>query len=128
MSEDQTLTTKQRRAIEGLLLAGNVAGAAEHAGCTRDSIYRWMKQPAFAQVLCEAEATAVDAVSRRLIRLADTAADTLDAAMTDAATPPAVRVRAASAVLGHVLQIRELATVEARLTELEAAEPPEPAR
>jgi hypothetical protein len=121
MSEDQTLTTKQRKAIEGLLLTGNVAGAAEYAHCTRDSIYRWNKQPAFAQALREAEAAAVDAVSRRLIRLAETAADTLDAAMSGEATPPAVRVRSASVVLGALLRVRELATLEARLSQLEAA-------
>jgi hypothetical protein len=121
MSEDRTLSTKQRRAIEGLLLTGNVAGAAVHAGCTRDSIYRWSKQPAFSQALRDAEAAAVDAVSRRLIRLADTAADTLDAAMTGEATAPAVRVRSASVVLAALLRVRELATLESRLAQLEAA-------
>jgi hypothetical protein len=121
MSEDRTLTTKQRRAIEGLLLTGSVAGAAGHAGCTRDSIYRWAKQPVFAQELREAEAAAVEAVSRRLLRLADTAADALDAAMTGDASPPAVRVRGAAVVLGALLRIRELCTLESRLLQLEAA-------
>lgn len=121
MSEDQTLTSKQRKAIEGLLLTGNVAGAAEHARCTRDSIYRWTKQPAFTQALREAESAAMDAVSRRLLRLAETAADTLDEAMTGGATPPAVRVRGASVVLGALLRVCELATLESRLAELEAA-------
>ena len=68
---DQTLSPKQRKAVHGLVLTGSVAGAAEYAGCCRDSIHRWTRQPAFAHALHEAEADALDAVSRRLLRLAE---------------------------------------------------------
>ncbi len=53
------------------------------------------------------------------MRLGRTAAGTLAKAMGDAATPAAKKVRAADAVLGRLLQLRELATLEARVAELE---------
>lgn len=126
MRQNRTLSSKQRRAIEGLLTTGTVAGAAQHAGCSRDSVYRWLKDDLpFIDTLNRAEAEAVAAIARRLVAVGPTAVSTLDAAMSDEATTPAVRVRAASAVLGHVLRLRELAVVEARLLALEADEPEE---
>ena len=47
MSENQTLTTKQRKALEALLLTGEPTAAATAAGVHRDTIYRWLKQPVF---------------------------------------------------------------------------------
>ena len=69
----------------------------------------------------KAEAQALDDLSRMLVRLGRTAAGTLAKAMSDAGTPMATRVRAADATLGRLLQLRELATLEARVAELERA-------
>jgi len=41
--------------------------------------------------------------------------------MADATVPWATKVRSADAVLGRLLQLRELATLEARVAELERA-------
>ncbi len=116
------LTPKQRKAVEALLTTGEVtAASAQAAGVSKDSIYRWLKEPLFLAAVREAEAKALDDLSRLLVRLGRTAAATLAKAMGDAATPPATRVRAADAVLGRLLQLRELATLEARVAELERA-------
>ncbi len=115
------LTPKQRKAVEALLTTGEVTAAAQAAGVSKDSIYRWLKEPLFLAAVREAEAKALDDLSRLLVRLGRTAAATLAKAMGDAATPPATRVRAADAVLGRLLQLRELATLEARVAELERA-------
>ena len=64
-------------------------------------------------------AAALDELSRMLVRLGRTAAGTLETAMGDPTAPYPTRVRAADAVLGRLLQLRELATLEARVTELE---------
>jgi hypothetical protein len=129
MRQNRTLSAKQRRAIEGLVTVGTVAGAAAYAECSRDTLYRWLRDDlAFGEALHEAEMEAVSAIARRLAAVGPDAVATLEAAMTDDAATPAVRVRAASAVLGHVLQVRELAIVETRLQQLEAIEPAEPAR
>lgn len=116
---DSPLSGKQRKAVEALLTAGDVSAAAQTVGCSRETLHRWLKQPGFQTAVREAEAQALDELSRLLVRLGRTAATSLAKGMTDGSTPPATRVRAADAVLGRLLQLRELATLEARVTELE---------
>src|SRR6187551_630695 len=106
-----TLTQKQRKAVEALLTTGDVAAAAREVGVSRESLYRWMKQPAFQVAVREAEAAALDELSRMLVRLGRTATGTLAKAMTDPAAPWPTRVRAADAALARLLQLRELATL-----------------
>ncbi len=124
MSEDRTpaaLSPKQRRAVEALLATGEAAAAAREAGVARDTLYRWLKQPAFLAEVRKAEAAALDELSRLLVRLGRTAAATLAKAMSDPAAPYPTRVRAADAALSRLLQLRELAQLEARVQALEEA-------
>jgi len=124
MSENRTLsalTPKQRKAVEALLTTGDASAAAQAAGIARDTLYRWLRQPAFREAVRAAEAQALDDLSRMLVRLGRMAAGTLAKAMSDAATPVATKVRAADATLGRLLTVRELATLEARVAELERA-------
>jgi len=114
------LTPKQQRAVRALLTTPDVAAAAKDAGVSRETVYKWMQVSVFTTALHAAEADALAAVSRRLVRLADTAATTLETAMHDEATPVATRVRAADAVLSRLLQLRELVVLEERVQELEA--------
>ena len=116
---DRQLTTRQQRAVAALLTTGDVPAAAEAVGVDKATLYRWMKQPVFLAAVREAEVGALDELSRTLVRLGRTAAGTLEAAMVDGAAPYPTRVRAADAVLGRLLQLRELATLEARVAELE---------
>ncbi len=113
------LTGKRRRAVEALLATGEVSAAARDVGIHRDTLHRWLRQPLFLQAVRDAEAAALDELSRLLVRLGRTAAATLAKAMSDPAVPWSTRVRAADASLGRLLQLRELATLEARVTELE---------
>lgn len=118
---DPELTPKQRKAVEALLVTGDVTAAAKEAGVSRESLYRWLKQSVFLEAVREAEARALDELSRLLVRLGRSAATTLAKAMSDADVPAATRVRAADVTLARLLQLRELATLEARVTELERA-------
>lgn len=118
---DPKLTPKQRKAVEALLVTGDVTSAAREAGVSRESVYRWLKQPLFLEAVRDAEARALDELSRLLVRLGRTAATTLEEAMSAESTPVATRVRAADVVLGRLLQLRELATLETRVAELERA-------
>ena len=122
MPQDRTLSelsAKQRRAVAALVTTGDASAACAQAGIARDTLYRWLKQPAFAQAVREAEASAIDDLSRLLVRLSRTATATLAKAMTDPVAPYPTRVRAADVTLNRLLQLRELATLEARVTELE---------
>jgi hypothetical protein len=117
----QELTPRQRKAVEALLTTGEVTAAAQAVGVSRETLHRWLRDPVFVEAVRAAEAQALDDLSRLLVRLGRTAAGTLAKAMSDAATPIATKVRAADATLGRLLQLRELATLEARVTELERA-------
>ncbi len=96
-----------------------MAAAAQEVNVSKATLYRWLKDPLFNQAVRQAEARALDDLSRLLVRLGRTAVATLAKAMTDPATPASSRVRAADAALSRLLQLRELATLEARLTALE---------
>src|SRR5918999_79348 len=95
----QALSPKQRAAVEALLATGEVAAAAQAAGVSRATLHRWLREPAFLAAVRDAEARALDDLSRLLVRLGRTAAATLAKAMGDASTPWATRVRAADAAL-----------------------------
>ncbi len=115
----QHLTGRHLKAIDALLAVGDVALAAQEAGINKATLYRWLQEPVFVAAVRQAEAKAIDDLSRMLVRLSRTATATLAKAMTDSATPMATRVRAADVTLNRLLQLRELATLEARVTELE---------
>lgn len=115
------LTGRQHKAVSALLSTGEVKAAAAEVGVSRETLYRWLRQPAFLEAVRAAEAEALDELSRLLVRLGRTAVATIAKAMGDPGTPPATRVRAADAALGRLLQLRELAQLEARVQALEQA-------
>ena len=124
MRHDPTLaqlSAKQRKAVEALLTTGEVKAAAAEAGVHRDTLHRWLKQPLFLEAVRSAEAEALDELSRLLVRLGRTAVATIAKAMSDPVTPAATKVRAADVALGRLLQLRELAQLEARVQALEQA-------
>ncbi len=120
MSENLTLSAKQRRAIEALLTCGAVSQAAIAAGVSRPTLYRWLHDANFQAALREAEKEAIEGLSRSLVTLGSKAASTLDGAM-DTATD-GVRVRAADVVLARLLQLKELVNLEGRVTALEKSQ------
>jgi hypothetical protein len=117
----RALTPKQAKAVEALMANGEVAAAAKEVGVSRSTLHRWLGEPAFMEAVRAAESRALDDLSRLLVRLGRTALATLAKAMNDPAAPYATRVTAANASLSRLLQLRELATLEARVRALEAA-------
>jgi transposase-like protein len=115
---EKKLTPAQRKAIEALLTTGNVADAAKEAGVARHTLYRWMKQPLFASELREAEAQAVQALSRTLASLGEQAGQALRDALGEG-EKITVRLRASEIVTDRLLKLRELVDIEQRLLELE---------
>ena len=113
------LKPNQRKAIEQLLIHGEVQAAAVAAGVSRDSIHRWLKEPAFLASLREAERIAIGCAARSLARLATKATTILEAAMDDQTAPMSTRIRAADTVLTRLIQLREFTDLEERLTALE---------
>ncbi|MFN3326576.1 MAG: SEC-C metal-binding domain-containing protein [Bryobacteraceae bacterium] len=94
------LTPAQLRAVQALASGATVTAAAEAAAVHRDTIYEWRRTiPAFARAVAEATAACEAHLHEQLAGLAQTALATLRRLLEDPATPPAVQLRAALAVL-----------------------------
>ncbi len=117
----KNLTPKKERAIQVLITTGEISKAAEIAHCSRDSIYRWMRDPVFKARLEVATKDALEALSRRLVALGDKAAAALEEALNYDARAPSARVQSARVVITAIPQLRELASLEERVTKLEIA-------
>jgi phage terminase small subunit len=119
MSEN--LTPKKQKAIAALLTSWDTTQAAQAAGVSRETIYKWMKEEPFKQALKEGAAVAMEGLSRSLVTLGDKAVKALsDALEGDSPLQAGARVRAADIVLSRLLALRELVDLEARITELES--------
>lgn len=118
MVENGTLRPEQQTAIRALL-TGTVKDAAQAAGRTRTTIYRWLREPEFKAALAEAEGEALAALSRALVCLGDKAAKVLEDVFDNPKETGSVKVRAASVALSQILRIRELYLLEKRVAEIE---------
>jgi hypothetical protein len=118
----ENLTPRQLKTVELLVSCGDVTEAAKQARVSRDTVYRWMHQPAFRAALNRAIETAVSDLSLGLVSLGSKARSVLAEMLDDTTVMPAARIRAADIVFSRLIQLRELTTVEARLTALEAAQ------
>jgi hypothetical protein len=121
MAKNGTPTTKKALAIAALMSSKSVVDAAKAAGVGHRTLHTWLLEPEFRQALTNAEGVAIDAATRRLVSLAEASVAVIASIMADRNVSPGVRLRAASEVLNHLLKLRELRDIEARLLALEGA-------
>lgn len=114
-----TLSSKQMQAIEALLVSPDATTAAIEAGVCKDTMYRYLKEPAFQTALRETQSAALEYIGVGLLTLAGKALRTLNDAMDNPSATVAVKVRAADAVLSHTLRVKELIDLESRMRSLE---------
>lgn len=121
---DEIVTEKtnaqQRKAVEALLTFGTVTAAAEAAGVTRRTLYRWQQQPEFVAALKQAEQAALTELSRALAGLGVAAVDALRDALSKSEKMNH-RLRASEIAIANLLRVRELIEIEERLQALEEA-------
>ena len=104
-----------------LLVAGHsVSSVAKQIGVRRETVHAWRNQPLFRQAMHEAEADAINELSRQLTRLATSAVHTFASVLADPDATAALKLRAADKVLAHLFRARELSSLEDRVLELEA--------
>lgn len=115
------ISEKQYRGLRALMVCRTQQEAARHANVGVRTLKRWLTQPEFRAALEAAETDALRDASRLLAAQAADAAAHLADAMRDIGSPPGVRLRAALGVLDRAVQLRELMSLEERLTELEEA-------
>jgi hypothetical protein len=123
----QKLTRKDEQAIAALLSFPTIGEAATAVGISESTLWRWLKNPVFAQAYREARAAAVSQSLARLQQVSSKAVDTLEDVMKDTEAPHAARVTAAKTVLEMAVKGTEIAELQRRLQALEQAQSePEP--
>ena len=119
MSENERLTTKQRRLVAAALSAPTLREAAHLAGVSEPTAWRYLRAPAVRQELAARQDGILGQVARRLACQMGAALDALSEVMEDTAAHPGARVSAARAVLESGLRLAELVSLSARVAELE---------
>jgi len=118
-SKSVKLRPKQNKAIQALLEYRTIDAAADAAGVTPRTIYRWFDIPAFRTVLNKAEGDAIDQATRNLLTLSKAAINVFYEVMSDQNASPGIRLRAADRVMTHLIKLRELRDIEIRIRALE---------
>jgi len=118
--DSNKITATQQRAIVALLSTRGVVEAAKQAKVGQRTLSRWLTEPDFKAALSAAEGELIVAATRRLLQHQDVALTVILSIMADKQYPAGVRLRAAVAVIDYMLKLRELNTIEARLSALEA--------
>ena len=117
---DDTLSLAQHKAVHALLTEPTIRQAARAAGVDERTLYRWLKDPAFAAVYRSARREATQQALAQLQRQSGEAVKTLVSIMKNARQPAAARIAAAAKVLDLAVKTLELDDFEARLAALEA--------
>jgi hypothetical protein len=120
-NQEEKLKPEQVQALAALLTEKDVKAAAAKAGCSENTLHRWMKEDAdFKAALHAAEAQLIDQAVRRLAGAASDAIGVLVTIMNNKRAAASVRVRAATVVIEQLVKLRDLDNHEARLAALEA--------
>ena len=97
------LSPQQISAVVDLILGSTVTEAAKKAKVDRTTVHRWLSSDAlFVATLNQLKQEALDATRNRIRAAADVAAETVLDMIEGADVHPAIRLRAALAVLGAV--------------------------
>jgi hypothetical protein len=116
---DDKLTPAQHKAVSALLTEPSVRKAAEAAGVQERRLYRWLKEPDFAEAYRTARREATQQAIARLQQASGAAVSILLTLMARDTSPPAIRLAAARTVLEMAVKSVELEDLAARLEALE---------
>src|SRR5262245_10795072 len=106
-------TRKQEALISALLTAPSLATAAQHAGLSEVTAWRWLKDATFRAAYREARRAVVQQAITQVQQATGEAVETLRSVMQDAEAPASARVSAAKAVLETAIKAVELENLEA---------------
>lgn len=110
---------KKDQAIVALLTEPTITTAAEKAGITPRTLYKWLQTSEFKSAYMQAKREAVSVAITRLQQAAMEAVDTLRMVMNDVNSPASVRVSAARTILEMSIKAMEMEDLEVRIEELE---------
>ena len=119
MSNNGTLTVKQKKFIDAVIAYPTVTEAAERAGISRRTGDRYLVDPNVKRELAQAQDTALGQTARQITEEANTAIATLRDLHRNPKTPAGIRERAAYHILDLGLRYTELLTLTERVGALE---------
>lgn len=114
------LTPRQRRFVAAVVATTTVREAARIAGVCERTALRYMRQQAVQAAIRTAQTDILRQGARRAVQAVGQAVASLEAILTDEATPPGVRVSAARAILEHAPKLYETVDLAERVAALEA--------
>lgn len=118
MTEPQ-LTTTQYKALSALMAGASVTDAAQQAGVSERTLYRYLADSTFDAAYRAARRRAVGQATTKLQQIAGEAVEMLRAVMTDTEASDRARVAAASKILDLAYKAVELDDLESRIKALE---------
>ena len=116
----EKLTAKQLKAVVKLLEGHSITAAARESGIARKTLQRWLDLDEFQAELRARSDEAIGLAAIRLAALVDSSLSAMAEIRDSPATTDAIRLRAADALLGHALKLREQAEILARIAALES--------
>lgn len=119
-NDNSGLSRLQEKAIEGLITTNTRAAAADYAGCSERSIYKWLSDPIFKSVLLDRENVLRREAGRRLAMSAKEAIDAIKEILANANEDPRLRLRAADLLLKYMQSTQDQTELERRVSALEA--------
>src|SRR5437764_9980785 len=113
-------TNRQEKAIIALLNQPTMKEAAEAAGVSEVTLWRWLQNADFRSSYMEARRLAVQRAIARTQAATSEAVETLREVIRDKSAKGSERIAAAKAILDYAMKGVELEDYEQRLEELEA--------
>jgi hypothetical protein len=113
------LTPLQLKAAAAMLQGMNLESAATAAGCSSMSIDRWLRVPAFRQLISDGKSSAFLFAANKLARGSYRAVEVLEEIMESDETPSGVRVKCATEILSHAIRLNELTDLNDRIQKIE---------
>lgn len=119
MTENDTLTRRQKRAVVALMTNVHVIHAADAANISTKTMYRYLSDPVFQRELRRRQDAVLSSVTSSLVGMAGACVETLHGILTDETAKAAVRARIALGWLAQMQKSVELQDLVERVSELE---------
>jgi len=118
---DDSSNDPQERAIEALMVTGEITAAAEQVGVSRSTLHRWLRDPDFRVRYTEARRVVAEQALAVMQRECTCMARVLVGLATGKIPPNHVRLQAAAKVLEFALGASEIGLLRDELAELRQA-------
>jgi hypothetical protein len=116
---EQKLTARQDKALAALLSTGEVRAAAKDSGVGETTLWRWLKEPTFAEAYRAARCRLLEAGAASLTANTSKASAVLLEVAEDKGAPASARVAAARAIIEGAHKTVETLDLLPRVAELE---------